>query len=78
MPHRAARPRGHRHGLGSKRKTAFVHRCLEEYGFTQEEIDFLHLPVGVPIEAEDPEEIAVSIAAEMIRLRRTKLMPRKR
>ena len=64
--------------LGSKRKTAFVHRCLEEEGFTQEEIDFLHLPVGVPIEAEDPEEIAVSIAAEMIRLRRTKLMPRKR
>lgn len=64
--------------LGSKRKTAFVHQRLEEEGFTQEQVDELHLPIGVPIEAEDPEEIAVSIAAEMIRLRRTKLMPRKR
>mgnify|MGYP002228446270 CR=1 FL=1 len=38
----------------------------------------LHLPIGVAIEAEDPEEIAISIAAEMIHLRRTKLVPRKR
>ena len=46
--------------------------------FTQEQIDGLHLPIGVAIEAEDPEEIAISIAAEMIHLRRTKLVPRKR
>ena len=36
------------------------------------------MPIGVAIEAEDPEEIAISIAAEMIHLRRTKLVPRKR
>ena len=47
-------------------------------GFTQGQIDELHLPIGVAIEAEDPEEIAISIAAEMIHLRRTKLVPRKR
>lgn len=64
--------------LGSRRKTAFVHERLEQEGFTLEEVADLHLPIGVPIEAEDPEEIAISIAAEMIRLRRTKLMPRKR
>ena len=64
--------------LGSRRKTAFVRARLEQEGFTQEQIDELHLPIGVAIEAEDPEEIAISIAAEMIHLRRTKLVPRKR
>ena len=64
--------------LGSRRKTAFVRARLEQEGFTQEQIDGLHLPIGVAIEAEDPEEIAISIAAEMIHLRRTKLVPRKR
>lgn len=64
--------------LGSRRKTAFVHERLEQEGFTEDEIAELHLPIGVSIEAEDPEEIAVSIAAEMIRVRRTKLIPRKR
>ena len=64
--------------LGSKRKTAVVHRRLEEEGFTPDQIAELHLPVGVSIEAEDPEEIAVSIAAEMILVRRTKLIPRTR
>ena len=63
--------------LGSG-KTAFVRARLEQEGFTQEQIDELHLPIGVAIEAEDPEEIAISIAAEMIHLRRTKLVPRKR
>ena len=64
--------------LGSRRKTAFVRARLEQEGFTQDQIDELHLPIGVAIEAEDPEEIAISIAAEMIHLRRTKLIPRKR
>lgn len=64
--------------LGSRRKTAFVRARLEQEGFTQDQIDELHLPIGVAIQAEDPEEIAISIAAEMIHLRRTKLVPRKR
>ena len=64
--------------LGSRRKTAFVRARLEQEGFTQDQIDELHLPIGVAIEAEDPEEIAISIAAEMIHLRRTKLVRRKR
>ena len=61
--------------LGSRRKTAFVRARLEQEGFTQDQIDELHLPIGVAIQAEDPEEIAISIAAEMIHLRRTKLVP---
>lgn len=46
--------------LGSRRKTAFVRARLEQEGFTQEQIGELHLPIGVAIEAEDPEEIAIS------------------
>ena len=64
--------------LGSKRKTAFVHERLTEAGFTPEQIAGLHLPVGVPIEAEDPGEIAISIAAQMVHFRRTHLIPRNR
>ena len=41
--------------LGSRRKTAFVRARLEQEGFTQDQIDELHLPIGVAIEAEDPE-----------------------
>ncbi len=62
--------------LGSKKKTAFVHAQLAEAGFSEDEIAQVHMPVGVPIQAETPEEIAISIAAEMIEHRRTRLLPR--
>lgn len=64
--------------IGSKRKTAFVHQKLSEAGFSDDDIATLHLPIGLPIDAEDPEEIAISIAAEMIKTRREKLIPRVR
>ena len=35
-------------------------------GMTEAEIDRVHAPIGLPILAETPEEIAISIAAEMI------------
>lgn len=62
--------------LGSKRKTAFMRGKLMEAGFTPEQTDAVHMPVGLEIHAETPEEIAVSIAAQMICHRRTCLMPR--
>lgn len=62
--------------LGSRRKTAFVRARLGEDGFPPEEVERLHMPVGLPIHAETPEEIAVSIAAEMIAHRRTAIVPR--
>ena len=64
--------------LGSRRKTAFVRARLEQEGYTQHQIDELHLPLGVAIAAEDPTEIAISIAAEKNHLHHTKLVPRKR
>ena len=52
--------------IGSRRKTAFVNQALAEEGFSPAEIARIHAPIGLPIKAETPEEIAVSIAAELI------------
>ena len=55
--------------IGSKKKVAITRERLAAAGFSQREIDRVHAPIGLPILAETPEEIAVSIAAEMIRHR---------
>lgn len=55
--------------IGSKGKTAAVNQKLRDAGIRDEEISALHAPIGTPILAVTPEEIAVSIAGEMIRVR---------
>ena len=40
-----------------------------EEGFSEEDIARIHAPIGLPIQAETPEEIAISIAGEMIQVR---------
>lgn len=62
--------------LGSKRKTGFVRDRLIADGFSAQDAERLHMPIGLPIHAETPAEIAVSIAAEMVAHRRTVLLPR--
>ena len=52
--------------LGSKSKTNIIKNELAEEGFTTAEINRLHAPVGLLIKSQTPEEIAVSIAAEII------------
>ncbi len=44
---------------------------LDEYGVTPEQRDRIHTPVGIDIGAETPEEIALSILAQVVRARRT-------
>jgi xanthine dehydrogenase accessory factor len=56
--------------LGSRRKVALTEKVLREWGVTDEAIDRVHAPVGLPIGADTPEEIAVSVVAEMISVRR--------
>ena len=41
---------------------------LKEH-FTQAELDTVHAPIGIPIKSQTPEEIAVSIAAQIIQIR---------
>lgn len=55
--------------IGSRSKKAAVNKRLLEKGVTQEAIDSVHSPIGVNIKAVTPEEIAVSIAGEMIYVR---------
>lgn len=55
--------------IGSKRKIAVCRERLIEAGFTAEEYQRVHAPIGLAIGAETPAEIAVSITAELIAVR---------
>jgi len=56
--------------IGSKRKVLGVVRELENEGVPAEAFERLHAPMGLEIGAVTPEEIAVSVVAEMIAARR--------
>jgi xanthine dehydrogenase accessory factor len=56
--------------IGSKRKVLSVYKALEREGYLPREFERVHAPVGLDIGALSPEEIAVSIAAELIAVRR--------
>lgn len=58
--------------IGSRRKRDAIYQALFKEGFVQADIDRVHSPIGLPIGAETPEEIAVSIVAELIRHRADK------
>ena len=55
--------------IGSKRRTETVLRHMAEEGIRQELLDAVSTPIGLNIGAETPEEIAVSIVAEILMLR---------
>lgn len=55
--------------IGSRRKRDLVYHSLKERGFIQEDFNRVHAPIGLSIGAETPEEIAVSIVAELIQKR---------
>ena len=52
--------------IGSHKKRDTIYRNLLNDGFTQKDIERVHSPIGLGIKAETPEEIAVSIVAELI------------
>lgn len=59
--------------VGSKRKLIEFFKVLEAEGVSLERLDRVHSPVGLAIGALTPEEIAVSVVAEMIAVRRNAL-----
>jgi xanthine dehydrogenase accessory factor len=64
--------------IGSKRKVISVYKALEKEGFQPEKFERVHAPVGLDIGALTPDEIAVSIVAELIAVRRNaKHLPHK-
>jgi len=58
--------------IGSKNKTKDVYERLTSKGIPAEKLKHVHAPIGLPIGAETPEEIAVSIMAEIIEHKRLK------
>jgi xanthine dehydrogenase accessory factor len=59
--------------IGSKRKVLSVYKALEEDGYRSEEFERVYAPMGLEIGALSPEEIAISIVAELIAVRRNAL-----
>ena len=56
--------------IGSKRKTIAVFRELRREGMPARLFERVHAPIGLDIGAVTPEEIAISITAELIAVRR--------
>ena len=56
--------------IGSIKKRNIIYRTLMEEGVSKEELEKVYSPVGVDINAETPEEIAVSIVGELIKKKR--------
>ncbi len=55
--------------IGSKSKIQAVSTDLKQNGFSEEQLQSVHAPIGLPIGANTPEEIAVCIVSEMIQVK---------
>ena len=55
--------------IGSRRKRDKIYQALRDEGFSQEQINRVFSPIGLDIGAETPAELAVSIVAELIKVR---------
>lgn len=59
-------------GLGSRKKARDIKDLLIGEGFDRQEVEALHLPVGIDLSDGTPEEIAVSILAELLLVKNKK------
>lgn len=55
--------------MGSRRRVAIVKDQIAEKGVSRELLEAVHTPIGLKIGAETPEEIAVSVMAEIIQVK---------
>jgi xanthine dehydrogenase accessory factor len=55
--------------IGSSKKIRTLYQNLMEKGIPKASLDRVHAPIGIDINSETPEEIAVSIVAELIKVR---------
>jgi len=55
--------------IGSQRRWSVARKQLSEMGVSEEKLNQVRSPIGLELNAETPEEIAVSIMAEIIMLR---------
>ena len=69
LPHLLEKPFAYLGVIGSRRRWASVRKQLEANHVASERLARVHAPMGLELEAETPEEIAVSILAEILMLR---------
>jgi xanthine dehydrogenase accessory factor len=55
--------------MGSQHKIETMWKSLQKDGFSEADLNRVHSPIGIPIHSKTPVEIAVSIAAEIIRVK---------
>ncbi|WCE31697.1 selenium-dependent molybdenum cofactor biosynthesis protein YqeB [Vibrio sp. SCSIO 43137] len=55
--------------MASKKKVVKLFRYLEQEGVSEERIQAIYSPIGMDIGAENPEEIAVSVIAELLQVK---------
>jgi xanthine dehydrogenase accessory factor len=55
--------------IGSLRKRKMIYQSLIEEGSDKEKLKHVHSPIGIDIGAQTPEEIAISIVAELVQIR---------
>jgi xanthine dehydrogenase accessory factor len=55
--------------IGSRRKKAALFQALLNQGFTDRDLERVYSPIGLSIGAETPEEIGISIIAELVKAR---------
>ncbi len=58
--------------LGSQAKLRAMWEVFRREGVTEEQLDHVYGPIGLPIKSQTPTEIAVSIAAEVIKMKNMK------
>ncbi|MEZ4553458.1 MAG: XdhC family protein [Dehalococcoidia bacterium] len=56
--------------IGSRRRTATVLQQLRDEGYSDDDLAKVHTPIGLDINAETPEEIALAILAEIVLIRK--------
>jgi xanthine dehydrogenase accessory factor len=61
--------------IGSRKKIRTLYQNLMKKGIPKENLDRVYAPIGIDIHSETPEEIAVSIVAELIQVRGECLSP---
>jgi xanthine dehydrogenase accessory factor len=58
--------------IGSRKKRDTIYKALLGEGFTAEDLERVHCPIGLPMDTDTPEEIAVSIVGQLIDVRAKK------
>jgi xanthine dehydrogenase accessory factor len=58
--------------IGSRRKRDLIYKEVMGHGFSREELERVFSPIGTDIGAETPEELAISIVGELVKVRSEK------